>query len=381
VRSGRSILAMLALAPALSVASVSSAAALPPVKHVFTIVLENENYDTSFGAASKAPYLSKTLPAQGELLTQYFGIGHQSLDNYIAMVSGQGPNSITQSDCQFFMDLVPGTIGADGQAAGMGCVYPPSVLTIGNQLQSAGLTWRAYGEDMANSTTQAHDCRHPALNSQDSTQSAKAGDQYASRHEPFVYFHSIIDDKARCDAAVVPLGTTTGGLPSGTPSGVTGLATDLKSASTTPNYSFVTPNLCSDGHDAPCVNQPASPSALANVDAFLQTWVPLITNSPAFKKDGLLEVTFDEADTGDATGCCNQTPGPAAPNPGLSGPGGGRTGTVLISPFIRGGTTTSVAYNHYSTLATVEDIFGLTKLGQAKTTSATFGSDIFTKAG
>ncbi len=54
---------------------------------------------------------------------------------------------------------------------------------------------------------------------------------------------------------------------------------------------------------------------------------------------------------------------------------------MLISPFIKGGTTTSVGYNHYSTLATVEDIFGLTKLGQAKTTTATFGKDVFTKAG
>jgi hypothetical protein len=159
------------------------------------------------------------------------------------------------------------------------------------------------------------------------------------------------------------------------------LATDLKSASTTPNLSFVSPNLSNDGHDAPCVNQHASPSAFANIDTFLKTWVPLITGSPAFKNDGLLEVTFDESVTADATSCCNQTPGPAAASPGLSGPGGGRTGTVLISPFIKGGTTTDVPYNHYSTLATIEDLFGLTKLGQAKTTSATFGTDIFTRAG
>src|ERR1700716_2585608 len=122
---------MLAVAAGMFAGSPSPPLALPPIKHVFTIVLENENYDATFGAASKAPYLSKTLPGQGELLTQYFGIGHASLDNYIAMVSGQGPNPITQADCQFFMDVVPGTVGADGQAAGMGCVYPSPVLTVG----------------------------------------------------------------------------------------------------------------------------------------------------------------------------------------------------------------------------------------------------------
>jgi hypothetical protein len=224
-------------------------------------------------------------------------------------------------------------------------------------------------------------CGHPAIGAVDATQKAVPGDGYATRHNPFVYFHSIIDDRARCGTDVVPLGTAAGALPTGTPSGVTGLAADLKSTATTPNLSFITPNLCNDGHDAPCVNQPGSTSALTNVDSFLQTWVPLITGSPAFKKDGMLEVTFDEADTGDATSCCNQTPGPAAASPGLTGPGGGRTGTVLISPFIRGGTATTVPYNHYSTLATIEDIFGLVKLGQAKTTSATFGKDVFTRLG
>ncbi|MDX6659356.1 MAG: hypothetical protein QOJ55_178, partial [Solirubrobacteraceae bacterium] len=48
-------------------------------------MLENQDYATTFGPGSKAPYLSKTLVAQGQLLTHYYGIGHASLDNYIAM--------------------------------------------------------------------------------------------------------------------------------------------------------------------------------------------------------------------------------------------------------------------------------------------------------
>ena len=92
-------------------------------------------------------------------------------------------------------------------------------------------------------------------------------------------------------------------------------------------------------------------------------------------------MTFDEADstgpTADASACCNQQPGPAAGLPGETGPGGGRIGTVLISPFIRPHTVSNVPYNHYSTLATIEDLFGLPKLGEAATTSSTFGHDVF----
>ncbi len=133
------------------------------------------------------------------------------------------------------------------------------------------------------------------------------------------------------------------------------------------------------------MNQTGASTAGANMDAFLATWVPRITASPTFRKDGLLIVTFDEADVSgpgaDATACCNEQPGPASAQPGLSGPGGGRTGTVLLSPFIRAGTVSTVPYNHFSTLATVEDLFGLAKLGQAATTSATYGRDVFTAAG
>ena len=287
-----------------------------------------------------------------------------------------------------FSDFPPtATVASDGQISDSGCVFPTSVTTLANQLDQAHLTWKGYMEDMGNiASRESPVCGHPTVGSPDLTERAVPGDGYATRHNPFVYFHSIIDDTSLCDARVVPLGSTTGALPTGTPSGVTGLASDLKSVTTTPNFSFITPNLCSDGHDAPCVNQQGSDSGLTNIDTFLQTWVPLITSSPAFKKDGLLEVTFDEADTdggnpANATACCNETPGPASARPGIYGPGGGRTGAVLLSPFIKGGTTSSVPYNHFSTLATVEDLFGLSKLGQAKTVSTTFGKDIFTKAG
>jgi len=361
---------------------------LPPIHHVFVIVLENEGYGITFGNPTADSYLAATLPASGAMLTNYYGIGHNSNDNYIALISGQAPNPLNQADCPVFMDFpATATVAADGQISDSGCVFPTTVTTVANQLTAAHLTWKGYMEDMGNvPTRESAVCGHPAVGSPDHTEAAVAGDGYATRHNPFVYFHSIIDDSSLCRSSVVPLGSSTGTLPAGTPTGVTGLATDLTSISTTPNFSFIIPNLCNDGHDAPCVNQQASSSGLTNIDSFLATWVPRITGSPAFKKDGLLEVTFDEADTeggnpASATSCCNELPGPAAANPGVSGPGGGRTGAVLISPFIKGGTTSTVPYNHFSTLASIEDIFHLAKLGQANTVSATFGHDVFTEPG
>ena len=244
-----------------------------------------------------------------------------------------GPNPSNQADCQTFADFpATATVAAGGQISGSGCVFPASVPTVANQLTTAGLTWKGYMEDMGNlATRETSTCGHPAVGSADLTQKAVPGDGYATRHDPFVYFHSIIDNPALCNSHVVPLGTTAGSLPTGTPSGTTGLQKDLQAVSSTPNFSFITPNLCNDGHDSPCVNQTGQASQLANIDVFLQQWVPLITNSAAFKKDGLLEITFDEADIGDATACCGEVAGPAAPKPGINGPGGGRIGTVLVS--------------------------------------------------
>src|SRR5579864_6902304 len=78
---------------------------LPPIRHVFVLVLENQSYGVTFGAHSPAPYLAHTLPARGALLTQYYAIGHASLGNYVALVSGQAPNIATQLDCPTYADF------------------------------------------------------------------------------------------------------------------------------------------------------------------------------------------------------------------------------------------------------------------------------------
>ena len=387
--------ALLALAGsgAPAIAKTSTSAPAPRIAtahtrhigHVFVIVVENEGYASTFGSPSADPYLAGTLPSLGALLTQYYATGHVSNDNYVSMISGQGPNPQNQGDCQIYDDFigaVPPAVGSpwDGQAVGTGCVYPQNVQTIGNQLTENGYGWKGYMEDMGNvASREAPVCGHPTLNSQDATQSPVAGDAYVTRHDPFVYFHSIVDDPAYCNAHVVPLGTTAGQLPAGTPAATTGLAADLRQVSSTPNLAFIVPNLCNDGHDYPCTNQPSGASAGADIDAFLEKWVPLITSSPAYQKDGLLVVTFDESGgpQSDSSSCCNEIPGPDSPLPGITGLGGGRVGAVLLSPFIKRGTVSNVAYNHYSLLSSMERFFGVPRLGFAATTSPTFGQDIF----
>jgi hypothetical protein len=355
----------------------------PKIRHIWVIVLENEDYAGTFGSPLNDPYLAQTLPTQGALLTNYYGTGHESNDNYISMVSGQPPNVETQADCQIFSEFVGALELPGGIEGGVGCVYPASVQNIGTQLSAQKRKWKAYQQDMGNDPTrEAAACGHPALGAQDETQKAEPGDGYATRHDPFVYFHSVIDEQEYCDAHVVALGSPTGAMPPGALKHETGLATDLQKAGRTPRFSFITPNLCEDGHDYPCLNQESGISALADIDGFLETWVPKITSSPAFQRGGLLEITFDESDgpQSDSSSCCEEAPGPGSPLPGISGPGGGRIGAVLLSPFIKPGTVSEVPYNHYSSLASWESLLGLSRLADAATVPSTFGADVFTNA-
>jgi hypothetical protein len=346
-------------------------AAVPKVNHVFIVVLENENADSTFGPDTAIPYLAQTLTSQGAFVPDYYATGHESLDNYISMVSGQAPNGETQSDCQFYTQFEPGIPTSDGQFIGQGCVYPPGVQNIATQLEGAGLSWRGYMQDMgADPAREASTCGHPALNSHDGTQTATPTDQYAARHNPFVYFHSIIDFPT-CQANDVNLDQ---------------LLPDLASASTTPSYAFITPDLCNDGHDQPCAD--GQPGGMTQANTFLQELVPQILSSPAYQDRGLLIVTFDEAEDqppdGDASACCNEQPGPNTINPGgpIPGPGGGRVGAVMLSPCIKPGTVTQNDYNHYSLLRSIEDNFGLPHLGYAGQQGLQpFGGDILNGCG
>ena len=417
-------------------------AALPPgsINNVLVIELENEDATSTYGPSSVATYLNGTLVPKGELLQNYYATGHVSLDNYIAEISGQAPTPLTDSDCNLtgFSNVTPGTDDPNtatypGQVDGNGCIYPAPTATsrgaptIADQLDAVSppnpathvASWREYAEDMGNDPTRdggvtdplgGTDCAHPTVGGTDGAALAEAADGYATRHDPFMYFHSIIDNTAECDANVVPLGTVAVGTSStfsGThlPDTFTGhLANDLSSEATTPKFGFITPNLCDDGHDATCAGtnvEGGKTGGLTAADLWLKHWMPLIMASPSYQSGQMLVViTSDEGDTSDTTACCNEQPGPnwafpghspllgAAPTTPGADPGGGRIGTLLLnSSYIQPGTVdTTGSYNHYSALRSYEDLLGLTTggadgnghLGFAAAPGLTpFGQDIF----
>jgi hypothetical protein len=290
---------------------------------VFVITLASPGYEQTWGTGSPAHYLTNQLRPRGTLLSNYYAIGHLDLPSYIAMISGQPPNADTSADCPTFAEFPAGKPDALGRLDGPGCVYPVSVLTLADQLTSTRHQWRAYIEDLANGPKPVQSCRHPVSNQPDETQRARPGDAYATRHNPFVYFHSLLD-LGDCASDDLPL---------------TQLPADLAYEAKTPNYAFIAPNLCHDGSEPTCPD--GSPGGLQAADAFLAEWVPKILASPAYRRDGLLVITFSDAPQSD------------------------HVGALLLSPYVTPGGESATTYNHYSLLRTIEDIFGLAHLANA----------------
>ena len=174
------------------------------------------------------------------------------------------------------------------------------------------------------------------------------GDQYAARHNPFVYFHSIIDS-ADCAANVVDL--------------------DAAAAGSRERANDAEPlvhhaDLCNDAHDEPCVD--GRPGGLVSADAFAAaSGCPQILASPAYQEDGLLIVTFDEAEATTASACCASRR-PEHPMPAASRAAAAAGPARSLSPRSSSpAPVNDTPYNHYSLLRTVEDIFGLAHLGFA----------------
>jgi hypothetical protein len=110
--------------------------------------------------------------------------------------------------------------------------------------------------------------------------------------------------------------------------------------------------------------------------------VPKILASPAYRSSGLLVITFDEAEASggdaDASACCHTPPAPNSTKPGISGPGGGNVGALLLSPIIKAASTNATPYNHYALLCSVENLFGLSHLGFAGAPGLKcFGTDVY----
>ena len=372
------------LVAGLSMATVATASAAPQqrgttitstglkagaIKHVWLIILENKSYDATFTGLNQNSYLWKTLPRQGVLLKNYFGTGHFSQDNYLALASGQAPEQDTQSDCNtenFDLGTNANIVksgknkgqvdspanssqfsGANAPDGTNGCTYPQDTPTLFNQLDAAGKSWKGYAQDLhAQAGREDATCGAPGTSQNDPSTNptvmsgpfapgvltytgAQPNDQYVAKHFPFAWFHSLSGTNSIAGTTLPPLTTPVGG---GTdcdanhivnlddPS--TGLYTDLQKKSTTPAFSWISPNNCSDAHDALCkgnnlsgsftsTGQPIYQSPTPNPesvnpknytgglyasDLFLQYYIPMIEKSAAFKDGGLIDITFDEAD-------------------------------------------------------------------------------------
>jgi Phosphoesterase family len=354
------------------------------IKHVWLIILENKSYDATFSGLNQNSYLWKTLPAQGVLLKNYYGTGHSSQDNYLALISGQAPNEDTQEDCSVSNKVIgpnsdilnSGNLftnknygqmnspanasqpsGANAPLGTNGCTYPTDVPTLFNQFNAAGVSWKGYAQDIGGAQTpgstqfqadtvpnrEAAACAGPgtAANNPDTNPTsmssnfpagvttftaAQPNDQFVAKHFPFPWFESLT---GAVSPAAAPLNEPSNG---GTncdanhianlDSPVDGLVHDLAKASTTPAFSWITPDNCSDAHDAVChgnnlsgaFNANGSPNYNSSIpddpesttpvnftgglyasDLFLEYYIPLIEQSQAFKQGGLIDVTFDEA--------------------------------------------------------------------------------------
>lgn len=190
---------------------------------------------------------------------------------------------------------------------------------LGAELQGAGITWDAYFEGMPSSCF---------LGPQSPDGS------YAKKHDPFAYFADIRGDPALCDH-LQPLSSLMP-LLSGPSSAV-------------PRFVWVTPNLCHDGHDC----------SATDAGAWLSGFVSQVTASSAYKDNGMLVVTWDESETGDDSGL-DTTSGTVT-----SSGGGGQVLTLVMVPGTPAGRVLPGPYDHYSLLRTIEDSFGLPRLGHA----------------
>ena len=194
--------------------------------------MENKPYDAIIGSAS-APYETELAAACG-LATNYSGVTHPSLPNYIAATSGS-TQGITDNE-------PPAS-------------HPLDVPSIFSQVKATGRAWRAYIESAPGAC--------PLTSS----------GLYAVKHDPAAYYTGIRSD---CAAWNVPMGTTESG----------NFVTDL-TGSTLPAFSFVTPDLCNGTHDCP----------VSTGDAWLRSWFAKILASPAYLSGRtIVFLTWDEDD-------------------------------------------------------------------------------------
>jgi len=298
------------------------------VKHVFLIALSTPSYKAAFGRKSVASYLAHTLVKDGTLLSGYQTLpGSSELADELAMVSGQAPTPDTRGGCATYAEFPSSAkVASNGDASGNGCIYPDNALTLGDQVTSSGSFWGAYIDDMGSTA-----CVHPNSGAADDAALPGAGPEYDTRHNPFIYFHSLLD-LGDCQTDDVEL---------------TKLPAALRSVSNTPEFTFVAPDACDDAAATSCSG--GAPVGLAGEDVFLKTWVPKIRASAAYKKNGVLLIVFT-------------APG----GPGTAGSKAITTGALVLSQYATAGKKLATTYDPYSVLASIDKLLGFTSLAHAK---------------
>lgn len=273
---------------------------MPALKHVFVIPMENESESAVVGNRA-APYIN-SLVAQYGTAAQFYGTAHPSLPNYFEMTGGS-TFGVT-SDCST-------------------CYQ--SQTNIVDQLESKGLTWRAYMEGAPSACYTGGDTG-----------------AYMKHHDPFVYYDDIRNNTARCKN-VVP---------------ATSFASDVAS-STAPNFIWYTPNAIDDMHS----------SNVSAGDTFLKKLIPTILGSAAYTSGpSAIFIVWDEAAKRDTSGCCG----------GLAK--GGHTLALVVSNAGKQGYTSTIPYYHGSVLLTIEEAFGLGALNDTANAATSPMADFFANA-
>jgi phosphatidylinositol-3-phosphatase len=138
---------------------------------------------------------------------------------------------------------------------------------------------------------------------------------YLQRHNPFSFFSDVVNDPAQA-ANLVPFSQFAGDLAAGN----------------LPAFTYIVPNVQDDAHNG----------TLAQADQWLQQNIQPLLDSALFQKDGLLIITWDEAEDSDTAH------------------GGGRIATLIISPKAKAGFQSQTFYQHQSALRLILSSLGVT---------------------
>jgi hypothetical protein len=289
--------------------------------HVYVIVLENHDLEGALYSGA-SPFLLGLSRTQG-LATRYRGVTHPSLPNYIAMIGGDDFGVRDDAPSCFASDLQP--VQQCHRLAGESLV---------DQLEAAGLEWALYAETLseAGSMLQGFPDSGPRA-------------LYAQKHNPFAYFEQIATNPARLKKFKQ----------------LESLAADLSGK--TPNFAFIVPNQCHDGHGLATCNDPIS--LTRDFDAFVERTVGMIRSSANWTQNSMIVVTFDEGEKKSGPGSGITAASTAGNETANSVQDDNHIATIVVTKC--GSPVTSDApSNHYSLLATIEDGFGLPRLRKAK---------------